>query len=426
MSTFGNTFRSITSSLAAGALVIAVAVPLAAQSTDVDPRWQPWLGCWRSPAAPQARTVGEAARTQMVCDVPAAGASAVDIATVVDGRVTDREHIDANGEQHSATRDGCTGWESAKWSSRGRRVYVHSDLKCTGGVSRASSGILAISATGEWLSVQGVSTGSYKGVHVDRYRDVPNPPSIPAELSKALETRMFAARTARLAAGAAVGTPDVVEASHAVDAGVVEAWLTETQQRFGINARQLRTLSQEGVPPGVIDVLVALANPGVFAVNHSTYQGEALSPEDQRRAAREGNYAYAMPDYGYNAYAGYPYAGYGSIGCAGYGLSPFGGTPYGYAPYGYYSPYGAYGSAGCAGFSPYGYYGLGYGYGWYPGGGVVIVPRGPGGPAAPHGRATPGGYREGTGPAPGGTATPAPASGASGASAPRTAKPRSP
>jgi hypothetical protein len=287
---------------------------------------------------------------RLVCVVPASGASgasgasAVEVVTAVDGEVTARERVEATGERRPVTRDGCSGWESAEWSADARRVYLRSEHECAGGLRQRSSGVFAISPAGEWLDVQGVSAGGHAGVRVLRHRQAAVPASLPAELRTALAGRGFATGAARTAAAAPIDAREVVEASRQVDAPVVEAWLAERGQGFAIDGRGLVALADAGVPERVIDMMVALSYPKVFAVNPATRQGELRPAADSGRAA--------------DRFAGDPRIGPTVF------VDPYG---YGYSPFGWsrYSPFG---------YSPYG-----YGFGWYPGTGPVIVIRDPDG-----------------------------------------------
>jgi len=334
-------FIAAAGALLAGAMLLASAAPLLAQGDQPDPRWQAWLGCWQ-PANVMAVDPGKTL-SRRVCVVPAPGTSAVDVVTVADTLVISRERVVATGEPIPATRERCRGWETARWSPDGRRVYLSSGYACAGDVQRRSSGLMAISPRGEWLDVQAVTVGSRTGVRTLRYRAADPSVPLPREIAAALEGVDAEAGQARVAAAAALTTADVVEVSGQVDAQVVWAWLAERGEGFAVNARALTEMADAGVPADVIDVVVALSYPRVFAINPATQQGEL------RPGAAEGG---AAP-------SGYGYA----PGAWGSRFSPYGWDPYwGYGWGGYYSPFG------------YGYYGAygGYGYGSY-GGGVIIT-----------------------------------------------------
>jgi len=283
-------------------------------------------------------------------------------------------------------------------------------------VERKSTGLFAMSPAGEWLDVRSVSAGANSGVRVMRYREAASSAKLPAELTAAVQGRALAVSTARTAAAAPVERSDVVEAVRHVDAQVVEAWLAERGQGFAVDGKTLVALADAGVPERVIDMMVALSYPKVFAVNPSSRQGELRPPPvDSGRVARA-------------------YAADRRLGPVAF-VDPYEHSLFGWSVF---SPYGSF---------PYGYgYGYGSAYGWYPGGGPVIVIRDPdGGNAAParRGRAVKGrGYTRDDGSGDGPQAVPrtttretpsagssrggAQASGGSsgGSRPPRTAKPR--
>jgi hypothetical protein len=353
--------RSAAGTILVAGLLSAGAVRAEAQGTSADSRWQPWIGCWQTIDTPREANDSTAPVT---CVIPAGTPSAVDIATVVDGKLVSRDRIDADGAQRASTKDGCTGWERAQWAADGRRVFLSSNYSCPGGLDRASSGVVALSAGGEWLDVQGITAGGNTGVQVVRYEPVTAPASLPREIAAAVAQATPArslAQAARTAAAAPIDTRDVTEAVGIVEPVVVQAWLTERRQGFQLDAKELVALSKAGVPGGVIDVMVALSYPTRFAVAPTATQpGQPhviQSPEDRPlRRPSVGLSTYDDLRYGYSPY-GYSRYGYQ------YGRSRL---DYGFSPYGYgYSPYGY-------GYSPYG-----GSYGWYSGAGPVVIIRDP-------------------------------------------------
>ena len=359
--------------LAAG--LLAGAAPGARAQTQTDPRWDAWIGCWAPTTAKQLQQ-GSGANALLVCVMPVTGSTGVDVATVADTQVVARERIEASGERRAVDRDGCSGWDSAQWSATGARVYVRSELACQGNLRRRSNGVMALSAEGEWLDVRSATAGTRSGVRVLRYHAAPLPETLPADVAAALRG---ATRAVSGPATANLTLADVADASHALDADVVAAWLAETGQDFGMDARRLAEAKHDGIPGDVIDVMVALSYPRVFTLNPASRQAEFRRPAEGDASG----YGSARPDYGY--------------GWGGYYYSPYGWDswwPYGFGPYSpWYSPYGMYG------YSPwYGGYGGWYG-GWYygGGGGVIIVPGG-GGTAINHGQVVKGrGYTQGGG-----------------------------
>lgn len=357
---------SAAGALLAGVLLASGAMAAQAQEAQSDPRWRAWLGCWE-PAQPVA--VPEA---HYVCVIPAAAVSAVDVVSVVDGQITARERIVADGEARPSSRDDCTGTETSQWSGDGRRVYLRADHRCAGDLRRRSSGLLAISPEGDWLDVQSLGIGWHAGVRVLRYREVRNLAGVPDEVAAALQGLDRSRGAWRAAAAAPIGTAEVVDASRHADAAVVEAWLAERGEGFALDRRRLVELAEAGVPDLVIDMMVALSYPGVFTVHRPSLR-------DGQRLAEVGRQPREADDAERRA-APHPY-GYGTYGWDYYG--PFWYSPYGWGPYGAFGPYGY-----------RGYYG-----GWYWDGGpaVIVVRDGVlGGTARQHGRVVSGrGYTQG-------------------------------
>lgn len=316
--------------LVAGTIILLASGSAHAQSARPDPRWQPWLGCWMPTVAEGAAVSAAAARP--VCVVPAAGASAVDIVTIDDGREASREHIEATGQRRQREKDGCTGWESAEWSADSRRVYLRSDYQCSNGVKRGSNGLFAVSPRGEFLNVAGVRLGETTGVGVVRHRSIPVGAAMPREIAAALE-KMPPGDEARLVAATPVATSDVVDASRALDAAVVQAWLSALGQTFTLDAKRLVQLADAGVSGDVIDVMVALSYPGAFAIKPSTTFVGSLGSAGSFGMFDEPA-IFGDVWYGYFPYAYFPYGYYSP-----YRYSPYGYSSYGYSPYGY----GAYG-----------------------------------------------------------------------------------
>lgn len=253
----------------AALLTLVATVPVAtvlSEAAGRDARWDAWLGCWTS--------VGQAgnaldASARYVCIVPAEGVSAVDIATVSDGQVVSRERIDASGVRRTDAREGCKGWESARWSSDGHRVYLQSQYECTGGVRRSTTTLIATSAVGDWVDIVGVAMRDGVGVRVLRHRPIQPPSTVPAEITAALPSRTARVDAFRTAASSPIGDSEIIDASRHVSAPVVEAWLAESRQAFTIGAKRLVALADAGVDARVIDMMVGLSYPNAFSVRPS-------------------------------------------------------------------------------------------------------------------------------------------------------------
>ena len=138
-----------------------------------------------------------AATQTLVCITPTENMNVVNVATVAGGKVLATHALDASGRERPLDAKGCTGVQSANWLADERRVYLKSTAQC-GGVT-ATSGILSITARGEWLNVQQVTAGGAENVRVMRYLDAGVPSWVPTEIASALNGRGMATRSARMA-----------------------------------------------------------------------------------------------------------------------------------------------------------------------------------------------------------------------------------
>jgi hypothetical protein len=317
-----------------GLSVVATAAA-SAQQDRVGPKWLGWVGCWTT-SMPGASAVATPAESDtFVCITPSAqGGDAAEVTTIGGGKIVSTQRIDASGVERPVETKGCTGVQRASWSADERRIYLRSSSTCDG-LKSTTSGILSMTATGEWLDVRGVSSYGSENVRVARYRDAGLPASIPAEIANALRERGGGSEAARITAGAPIGATGVIEASRAADSTVVAAWLLEREQRFALDAKTLVQLADAGVPGAVTDALVAVSNPGAFRLARVPDQNDVIRTDQPTRGRRVS--AMAVP---YDPWM------WGSLGLYD--------NRYGY-PYGY--RYGAYG------------YGYGYGYnnGYYGG-----------------------------------------------------------
>ncbi|MBA4072071.1 MAG: hypothetical protein C0497_09590 [Gemmatimonas sp.] len=340
-----------------GALLIAgVASATSLRAQVPDARWQPWLGCWTQIS--ESRPAGaETGAKGMVCVVPAQTGDGVEVAVMADGKLVRSELMVATNQRVQKTIESCPGWETVAWSADGRRLLVRSEVRCAQTAVKSSS-IFSISSEGEWIEVRGALVGANSTVSVVRYS--------PASFTlKRVATEVggksqpftlvsevgVASRYARLAAGDRVDADAVLDVTKHVDSPVAEAWLNELQQGFDLDARELVRIADAGMPPNVIDLMVALSNPKEFAVRRNaepspsvnavrrgTYSGSAGYDGSRRYgSAYDCGYRYMPTTYGYYGNPCYP--GYFGYGAYGYGSGYFGygyGYPYGYGTYGGY------------------------------------------------------------------------------------------
>jgi hypothetical protein len=283
-------------------------------AAQVGAGWSALLGCWVPVAVDEFSPV-PASPESVLCVVPGADATSAMLVTIVDGSIVERQVLDASGARQDFERDGCSGWARMEWSSDGRRLYQESEYECPGPFQRRATGILAIVPGGDWLDVQGVSAREYTDVRIIRHRPIRDPATVNAEVAQALQGRSMQIDGARVAAASPVDIEDVIDATRAVAPAVVEGWLMEQGQGFALNAERLLALADGNLPDGVIDMMVALSNPNVFAINLSAREADfrpdppvaLAAPISSSRISDPWFDRYDRYGYGY----GYDY-GYGS------------------------------------------------------------------------------------------------------------------
>ena len=342
-STLNDRQRGVTLGILVGAWLIMVVSMAAAQ--EADSRWTPWIGCWRA--------VDETAFAPVLCVVPLAGEAAIEMLTLFDGQVVSREPVFTDGQQHDVSREECEGWERAEFSDDSRRIYVRSELSCGAGAHSTSTGVISMVSPFEWLDVRTVDVDGQSAPWAARYRLASQADFEAAGQGHLVGTQSSQARMARMAASVPITPDNVIEATGRVSVETVRLWVVERGEAFALDATGLIKMADSGVPPSVIDVVVAVSYPEKFVVN------ERGSSERRPAEAGRGRSALGYSPFEDPFYDPYAHYGYGSsyrFGL-GYGSGYFGRYGYGYGGYG-----GRYGYGGGIGYG-YGGYGLGYGYG---------------------------------------------------------------
>ena len=322
--------------LAAVALLFTTASSASAQ----DSRWTAWVGCWQPIVRTQATTPSNA----LICIRPA-GTAAVEIVTVDSAKVIATDTIDASGARTPLSAQGCSGWRRGEWSGDGRRVYLRSELECSGGITRTSIGILAFSGSAEWVDVQHVRAGKSKGTRATRYSLVGSwlADAVPRELHAVLLSASGAGNMSRMLAASEIESADVVDATKHVDAPVVETWLVERGQPFEVGAKELMRLADAGVPGSVTDVMIGLSYPERFALARKT-EPDDRSRRGGTRGSMNDSYMYSRTCSQVEVWDPYWYPQSAYDPCYrnayryGYGYGYGYGGYYGYGSYGYYSP----------------------------------------------------------------------------------------
>ena len=236
--------------LALAALTIALLAP--GTSSAQGPKWRGWTGCWSIASESSDPLAGQ----RLVCVAPLQSADAVELIAVSEGDVVSRDTIDASGRAIPVMAKGCTGTRSASWSSDQRRVYLKSDIECEGLRTNVSA-MLAMTERGEWLDVRRIAAGGGSDLRVARYRDAGIPSNLPADIASRLRARDDGAR---IASGASSGTSAVIDASRALHADVVEAWVYESGEQFAADRDAIRELANAGVPGNVTDAIISTSD----------------------------------------------------------------------------------------------------------------------------------------------------------------------
>ena len=256
--------REMTGRVSASALTAALlligASGAAGQSAIYGAGLQAWLGCWSA----ELSAVSSDAAPSILCITPTTNVNVAELLTVQGGRIVARETFDATGRRRAIDAARCTGVRSATWSRDGRRLFVRSTGTCAG-VPSSTAGLLAMSADGEWLDVEGISAGGGTSVHMARYREVLPPPTLPIAARSALRAQALATRSVRVAAGAPVRAEDVLEAARALDAAVVEAWILESAESMDVSQTDVAALVNLGIPARIADALRAVVEPPAYA-----------------------------------------------------------------------------------------------------------------------------------------------------------------
>lgn len=364
-----------------GALVAALllAAPLfgAVQAQGaVDPRFQPWVGCWKMVTPDDAQSASGDMRPTRACVVPSSSvAGSVDLMLFARDSLVSRTAVPKPGVSTARAIDECTGTETSEFVASDTRVVLRADLTCARGVKRTETGLMSINPEGEWMQLQHQEVSGKSATTVARLRfDAEQTAKLP-EL-KGVATSSV---TLRVAVGGTVTANQVLAVAKAVPVSLAETYVAELGLQFKMTGKGLAQLADAGMPSRVIDLMVAMANPQAFQVGPNRTTNSELGGVDGSpvvtSAMREpsARSQCSMDEFCYGA------RGMGAWGLGwgyGFGLDPWG-VPY--SRYGFRNAYGMYGAY------PYGYgygmmgYGYGYGYGfpgyYYGYNPVIIVNR---------------------------------------------------
>lgn len=370
-----NSFAAV----AASALFLATPLSSAfAQNAAPELRWRALAGCW---VPDQNAAVGaNSVSGSMLCIAPVAGTASADVATIVNKQVLNTERINASGERANKTVDKCPGWETATWSEDKSRLYMRSEYDCGDNLKVKGSGVLSLDADGNLVQIEGTTIGTNGGSRVMRFHPADVALAAGTVLADSAMVQTVAAETSasaswfRQASGHAPSVAAILDMSKHVDEAVAQTWIAEVGKPEKLSAKELVAMSDAGMSPALIDMMVAMTYPERFQLQARATGGEEPRPvnanlNSSRRADCYDNYDRFGRFYG---------SRFNTFGCDRYS--------YRYGLYGFYSPYDYY----------MGYNNPYYGGGWYPysnGQGPVVIVTRPSDsePARPRGRAVVGG-----------------------------------
>lgn len=267
--------------------MVMVAGSLGAASPDEDPqrdsRWLAWYGCWEAYDAND-----EDASSLLVCFQPLAHEAGVEIQTLVDGEILAVEEIIADGIPMPSEEGGCAGERTAEWSQDRSRVFVSSDLQCAEGVSRTTSGVMALTDDGrQWLEIHAVQAGEQEPIlGVRRFVPASRQAMEAQGVEPPARDRQLAVNTLRGAMATPLAQSDVVEAVEVAGPDVARALIAELGHPFQLSAETARELAAQGVPGDVLDVMVAVTYPDRFEIEGVSWHAAQPTPvaDDRARA----------------------------------------------------------------------------------------------------------------------------------------------
>jgi hypothetical protein len=252
----------------------------ASLASDADPRWAPFLGCWslvedevRRPllGPSEEKTPEEDRPMGLVCLAPEG--SGVRLQTFSGEEAFLEESLISDGQKREIERGKCRGWQQLDWSKDASILFTRSELLCEENRTRSVTGVSMLLDGSSWVEISSMESAAGSAVLIRRFRAASDEVSrlrIPAMT----EDQARAAVEARFkVASKPLAIEDVIEMASRVAPEVVEASLLERGGRIPVDSQALVLLSDSSVPPGVIDLLVALAFPEEFAVERTSGGG---------------------------------------------------------------------------------------------------------------------------------------------------------
>jgi hypothetical protein len=264
-----------------------LAGPLAAALEAGEPdraqenRWMAFVGCWEDAAG--------ADDGLLVCFTPIPGVDGVEIRTWIDDELLAVEEVVADGRPVPVEEGGCVGDRTARWSADGARVYISSELRCGEGVTRLTSGAMALADQGRhFLEIHAAGAAGHEPVlGARRFAPASSASMSAAGVEDPASGYRLAVQTARSVRAVRLAPSGVVEAVEVAGPDVTRVLIAELGEPFELSAAVVRDLVRSGVPEEILDVMVAVSNPDRFAIEGTSWEAreQALSTLRGTRAA---------------------------------------------------------------------------------------------------------------------------------------------
>lgn len=278
--------RGIRSGLAVlGILLVLSILPVgqswaagqAAQSNDdriqkLDSRWLPWIGSWYLISNAVNKADGSVTSKNILEIKPGDNRNSVVMKGSQDEKVLyDEKNVIVDSARHPIKDDECEGWYEYSWSNSGKRLLFDSEVICSDNRLRTISGISAFTDPSEWVDIQLLMSGEDRMITIREYRQAIDGQNFPVAGRES--------HFARVAAGTNFSIEEIIELTGRVQPEVLEAALVEMRKPFEINSETIMHLSDAGVSPQVVDLMVAISYPDKFTIDrHYAEPEERPSP----------------------------------------------------------------------------------------------------------------------------------------------------
>ena len=226
------------------AMLLTVAgVPLSAQSRraamdhpTAAEAWAPFLGCWSTSSG---GVIGP-----MVCVVPTDSSPArVEFMTIDSDSIVSRTIVDASDTPRRMTRGGCRGIESARFSSNGKRLYMHAEYGCQGKPTTRSDALLAMTRPDAFTHMERITKPSGAEPRVVNFIVQLDTAVFPAAVKRHLTSyRELTVNVATLESVDPLSASDIMDAASELDPLLVQAWLQDRGQFNDFTFRELTVL----------------------------------------------------------------------------------------------------------------------------------------------------------------------------------------